>query len=53
MSNDNKEKNKKEDYYKLLNIDKDATQQQIKSSYKKLAMKLHPDKGGNSEKVLI
>ena len=31
------------DYYKVLGIDKSATQAQIKSAYKKLARKLHPD----------
>jgi curved DNA-binding protein len=31
------------DYYKILGIDKSATAAQIKSAYKKLARKLHPD----------
>jgi curved DNA-binding protein len=31
------------DYYQLLNLDRDATQAQIKSSYRKLARKYHPD----------
>lgn len=37
------------DYYKILNIDMEATQEQIKLSYLKLARKHHPDHGGNPE----
>ncbi|KAK3077299.1 hypothetical protein LTS18_010688, partial [Coniosporium uncinatum] len=33
-----------EDYYKLLGIDKDADERQIKSAYRKLSKKWHPDK---------
>lgn len=32
------------DYYKILGVDKDATQEDIKKSYRKLAVKYHPDK---------
>ena len=31
-------------YYKILNVDKNATEQEIKKSYRKLALKWHPDK---------
>jgi molecular chaperone DnaJ len=34
----------KEDYYKLLNLHKDASPSDIKKSYRKLAMKYHPDR---------
>ncbi|QPG75412.1 hypothetical protein FOA43_002766 [Brettanomyces nanus] len=32
------------DYYTILKVEKAATETQIKKSYRKLAMKLHPDK---------
>lgn len=32
------------DYYEILGVNKDATDSDIKKSYKKLALQLHPDK---------
>jgi DnaJ family protein A protein 2 len=37
-------------YYAILGLDSNATQESIKKAYKKLALKHHPDKGGDLEK---
>jgi DnaJ-class molecular chaperone len=38
------------DYYQTLGVDKNASQDEIKRNYRKLAHQYHPDKGGDSEK---
>lgn len=38
------------DYYEVLGVQRGASQDDIKRAYRKLAMKEHPDKGGDQEK---
>ena len=38
------------DYYSILGVSKDASEQDIRKAYKKQSMQHHPDRGGNEEK---
>ena len=39
------------DYYAVLGVDKDASQVEIFRSYKRMASKHHPDRGGSEEQM--
>lgn len=39
--------------YDVLNVPKDFTLEQLKDSYKRIALKVHPDKGGSEQLFLL
>jgi hypothetical protein len=41
------------DYYAVLGVDKDASQVEIDRSYKRMAAKHHPDRGGSEERMKL
>ncbi|KAJ7918823.1 protein prenylyltransferase [Mycena leptocephala] len=46
-------RSKTKDYYKILGVQRDCTEQDIRKGYRRESLKHHPDKGGDEEKFKL
>ncbi|KAJ7089731.1 hypothetical protein B0H15DRAFT_269331 [Mycena belliarum] len=46
-------RSKTKDYYKILGVARDCTEQEVRKGYRRESLKHHPDKGGDEEKFKL